>query len=707
MTDLEVGLRSDAPSSGGSGDLRALFAPRGVVVVGASADPGKLGGAMAASLAGRELPVALVNSRGGPGMHTSVAEAAQASSVPLDLAVLCVPAAACASVLEECARAGVTAALVCAGGFAEAGGEGAEHERRLLEVATATGVRLLGPNTSGFFVPGTGLRASFVPGVAHLSPGPVAVVAASGGLNHALAFALQRQDAGLSLGVGIGAGIDVTSTEVLDHLVGDEETRAIALHIENVSDGPALLAAVEKASAVKPVVALVVGEHDIGDFAQSHTGALATSWRTTRALLRQAGAVVVDDEDALVTAVTTLAAARLEPSTDPGAALITGQAGPGLLVADALHGGGVRVPLLSDKTQTRLGELLPPMTYQANPVDTGRPGPAHGDVIGAVAADPDIAVLAVYGLTEPVIDLPSVVARADLSGKVAVVGLDGPTDDVAAGRRTARELGVPLVVGARALSTAVVALVEDSRLRAARRAGSAGSVSSPPPTVTGPSWSEAQAKGVLDLLGVPTPSRAVCSSVEEAQEALERIAGPVAVKISDATVLHKSDHGGVHLGVASTEDMRVAVDALRVIGASEFLVEAMAPPGTDLVVGARRDPVFGPVVLVGVGGVATEVYADVAIASVPTSIERLTALPDQLAARALLDGFRGGAPVDREALARILAQLGALLVANPHVTEIEINPLRAHAQGLLALDAVIVSDQDQDAHPDEQRKTHE
>jgi acetyltransferase len=225
--------------------------------------------------------------------------------------------------------------------------------------------------------------------------------------------------------------------------------------------------------------------------------------------------------------------------------------------------------------------------------------------------------------------------------------------------------------------------------------------------VTGPSWSEAQAKAVLDLLGVPTPTRAVCSSREEAQEALERIGGPVAVKISDATVLHKSDHGGVHLGVASTEEMHAAVDALQGIGASEFLVEAMAPPGTDLVVGARRDPVFGPVVLVGVGGVATEVYADVAIASVPTSIERLTALPDQLAAHALLDGFRGGTPVDREALARILARLGALLVANPHVAEIEINPLRAHAQGLLALDAVIVSDQDIDAHPDEQRKTHE
>jgi len=673
---------------------------------------------MAASLTGHDLPVALVNSRGGEGMHTSVSKVAEASPVPLDLAVLCVPAGVCASVLEECARAGVAAALVCAGGFAEAGGDGVEHERRLLEVATATGIRLLGPNTSGFFVPATGLRASFVPGVAHLSPGPVAVVAASGGLNHALAFALQRQDTGISLGVGIGAGIDVTATEVLGYLVDDDRTRAIALHIENVADGPALLAAVEAASSVKPVVALVVGEHDIGDFAQSHTGALATSWRTTRALLRQAGAVVVDDEDALVTAVTTLAAVRLEPAAAAGAALVTGQAGPGLLVADALHGGRVRVPALADTTQGRLGELLPPTTFQANPVDTGRPGPAHGEVIATVAADPDIAVVAVYGLTEPVIDLPRVVAHADLGTTVAVVGLDGPADEVAAGRRIARELGVPLVVGARALSTAVIALVEDARLAAARGGAPAHGDTEPAQQlrVTGRAWSEAQAKEILDRLGVATPTRAVCSTHEEARAALDRIGGPVAVKISDATVVHKSDNGGVHLGVASARDMDLAVDALRQIGATEFLVEAMSPPGIDLVVGARRDPVFGPVVLIGVGGVATEVYADAAIASVPTSLERLAALPGQLAAEVLLDGFRGDAPVDRQALARILAQLGELLLANPHLAEVEINPLRAHAQGLLALDAVIVSaddagdeDSQRTGHDnvDEQRKTHE
>ena len=241
---------------------------------------------------------------------------------------------------------------------------------------------------------------------------------------------------------------------------------------------------------------------------------------------------------------------------------------------------------------------------------------------------------------------------------------------------------MPLVVGARALSTALIALVEDARLASARRdATIAGARGAAGIVVDGVGWTEAQAKDLLDDLGIPTPSRAVCTTLEEGQAALARIDGPVAVKISDASVAHKSDRGGVHLAVTTAHAMTTAVDALRSIGAVEFLVEAMAPAGIDLVVGARRDPVFGPVVLVGVGGVATEVYADVAIASVPTSLSRLTALPGQLAAQALLDGFRGGPTVDREALARVLAALGDLLVANPHLDEIEINPLRAHAAG--------------------------
>ena len=684
---------SDPAPRHGASTLAPLLAPRAVVVVGASSEATKLGGVMAASLAPYADGPVLVNGRGGEGLHTTIAGAVGAADAPVDLAVLCIPASACPAAIEECADVGVRAALICAGGFAEAGGEGIEHERRLLEAARSTGVRLLGPNTSGFFVPETNLRASFVPGVAQLEAGGVAVLAASGGLNHALSFALQRQDVGISLGIGIGAGIDITAADVLRYLTRDDATRAIVLHIESVPDGPDLLAAVREATASKPVVALVVGRHDLGEFAQSHTGALATSWRTTRALLREAGAVLVDDEDELVTAGSVLAQTRLAPSTHPGVALMTAQAGPGLLVTDALLGHGIALPELSAATQKKLAEVLPPMTFQANPVDTGRPGPRHGEVLAAVADDPGIDLIAVYGLTEPVVDLPRVVADSDLGTTTAVLGIDGPADEVAVARTQAHELGLPVVAGARALSNAARALVEDARLAHHRL------LSEESPATTGQDrdlrlpkqqWTEAQAKKALHVLGVDTPSGAVCRTQQDATSAASRLGWPLAAKISDANMLHKSDSGGVHLGIGNAEQLAHAVASLLEIGATEFLLEQMAPPGTDLVVGARRDPVFGPVVLLGVGGIATEVYADVAIASVPNDAATLSRLPDQLAAQQLLDGYRGLPPVDRAALGRVCAVLGDLLMANEHVEDIEINPLRAHAGGLLALDAVIV-----------------
>ncbi|MFY0408720.1 acetate--CoA ligase family protein [Solicola sp. PLA-1-18] len=675
--------------------LAPLFDPAGVAVVGASSEPTKLGGVMAAALGAFSRPVALVNSRssGDDGMQPTLEAAAKAAEGNLDLAVICVPAAACADVVREAADVGIRAALICAGGFAEAGGEGLEHQRRLADAARQTGVRVLGPNTSGFFVPGLGLRASFVPGVATLQPGAVGVVAASGGVNHALAFALQRVGSGLSLGVGIGAGFDITSTDVVEHLADDPATRAIALHVETVADGDALLAAVRHATRTTPVVALVVGQNDVGDFARSHTGALATSWRTTRALLAQAGAVVVDDEDALVTAVTTLSRTRLEPQADPGVALVTGQAGPGLLVADALQGAGVSMPVLSDRTQARLGELLPPITFQSNPVDTGRPGPRHVEVVEAVAADDGIDLMAVYGLTEPVVDLPATVARARTGSVRTVVGLDGPHDEVAVGRLTADELGVPLVVGATSLARAVGALVDDSRAR--HRADDTFVPVTDVDLPDGP-WDEAVSKDLLGRLGVPTPPREVCADRRAAHDALDRLTAPVAVKICDAAILHKSDVGGVHLGVRTHDDLDAALDALAALTGGPYLVEEMAPAGVDLVVGARRDPVFGPVVLVGLGGTATEVLADVAIASVPATSRQLVALPDDLRTRALLDGHRGGPIVDRHQLARVLAALGGLLLEHDDLAEVEINPLRATHDGLLALDAVLVARCDAD-----------
>ncbi|MFI1358693.1 acetate--CoA ligase family protein [Streptomyces sp. NPDC020898] len=785
-----------------STDLIPLFAPEGVVVIGASRQSGKLGAAMARSLAPFSGARALVNSRRpepGEGVYASVAEAAAHTAGRLDLAVLCVPAAGCADALAEAAAAGCRAALVCAGGFGEAGPEGEAHADALRLVAQETGIRILGPNTSGFFAPHLGLTASFVPAAGQLPAGDIAVVAASGGVNHALSFDLVAAGNGISLGVGIGAGLGVTAADVLAHLAGDGRTTAVALHVETVPDGPRLVEAVRLAAAAKPVVALIVGRSDVGDFARSHTGALATSWRTTRAALRQAGAVVVDDEREMVDALTALSRIQLRPHPDPGLAIVTAQAGPGLLLADRVGADGIRMPELAETTRRALGVLLPPLTYQRNPVDTGRPAETFARVLDTTAADPAVHLLAVYALTEPdSVDLATAAQDAGLgTDSPAVVVVGGLPEDVADQRARLHKAGIPALTGPASAANAVRALVAHARQRAVRIDGSTGpldgglpvhkagvpaptgpaSAANVVPAPTGPAsaasalpapvtharqwavptegpsqaaaapvpsgpldgglpvhkagvpaptgpasaasalpapvtharqWAmptegppqaaaapvpsgpldEDAAKVFLSSLGIRTPDRVACDSRADAHRALGVLGGPVAVKVLDAAILHKTEIGGVHLGVRTPGELDAALDA---IGADRrYLVEAMAPAGVDLVLGARRDPVFGPVVLAGLGGTAAEALADVAIRLAPLSVAEAAGMPDDLAACALLDGWRGGPVLDRAEFGRVVSALAAALAASPDTAEIEINPLRLTGDGLIALDAVIV-----------------
>ncbi|TPQ23961.1 acetate--CoA ligase family protein [Streptomyces sporangiiformans] len=672
--------------------LDALFAPRGVAVVGASRDPAKLGAALARSVARFPGYVALVNARDpapAAGVHASIAEAAEHG--PVDLALICVPARGCADAVAEAAKAGARAAVIYGGGFAEAGPEGERYQRDLAAVAERTGIRLLGPNTSGFLSPGRGLIASFVPGAADVPAGRIAVVAASGGVNHALAYLLAEAGHGVSLAVGLGNGVDLAAEDVLDHLESDERTTAVALHIESVADGRKLVGAVARLAATRPVVALVVGRHDVGAFAASHTGALATSWRTTRAALAQAGAVLVDDERELVDAVGALSLLRLPAAADPGVGIVTAQAGPGLLLLDDLRGRHAAVPELSDATVGALAEHLPPLTYQRNPVDTGRPGPGFAAVLTAVAADPAVDLLAGYALHEPdAFDLPKAVDA--YPGTVPLVlGVGGAGDDVPRTRRALIDRGIPVAGDPHGLAAMTGALLADARARHRTRAASvparrpAGIEPGPGP------WDEDQAKTLLDSLAVTTMPRRACADRAEAHRALAELSGPVAVKLLDAAVLHKTEIGGVRLGVRTTEELDAALDALRSAGAPRFLVERMAPAGVDLVVGARRDPVFGPVVLVGLGGTTAEALADVALRLAPLTVPEAASMLAELAGRALLEGWRGGPVLDPAALAGVVVALGDLLAAHRELEEIEINPLRLTHQGLFALDAVCIA----------------
>jgi acetyltransferase len=438
------------------------------------------------------------------------------------------------------------------------------------------------------------------------------------------------------------------------------------------------------------VVALVVGRHDVSAFAASHTGALATSWRTTRAALAQAGAVVVDDERELVDAVGALAATRVRPSADPGVGVITAQAGPGLLLLDDLRGRGARVPELADGTQRALSELLPPLTFQRNPVDTGRPGPEFGRVLAAVADDPGVDVVAGYALHEPeAVDLVAAVKEGRAAGAPVVLGLGGAGAEVARERRALLEAGIAVAADPRGVAAATAALLADARARS--RAFEPPPAPAAVPTGLGGSYDEHRAKTLLERIGVATLPRRACEDRTAAHAALAQASGPVAVKLLDASVLHKTEIGGVHLGITTPAELDAALDTLDAAGARRYLVEAMAPSGVDLVVGARRDPVFGPVVLLGLGGTTAEALADVAIRLAPLTAEQAAAMPAELAGRALLAGWRGGPVLDTLELGRLLAALGDLLAANPALDDIEINPLRLTADGLVALDAVIVT----------------
>lgn len=675
--------------------LIPLFRPRGIAVVGASAGPDKAGHAMMQALDGFAGDLYPVNPRGGTILGRTALTSLGELPGPVDLAVLVVPPQAVPGAIEEAAAAGVRAAVVCAGGFAESGPGGHDLEEQAVEAARRGGVRLLGPNTSGFMNPVDGVSANFMPAAAALRPGTVGVVAQSGGINLTIAFLLERAGIGLRLGVGLGNAADVGFADLLDFFADDPATTAVGLHVEGIADGAAVVAALRRLTARKPVVAFKVGRSDVGAFAKSHTGSLTGSYELTRAALAQAGAVVVDGLDEMVAALQALRSVRLPaaPRSATGVAVLTGQAGPGLVVADALGARGVRVPELASATLDRLGDLLPPLTYQRNPVDTGRPSDTFPDVLRLVAAEPGIDAVGVYALDEPGV-LDPVTAVEGAAGRV-LYATGGPAAAVQRHRERLAEIGVPLYSSPGDLATGLAALVSDAAARAV--------VDAPPATATatlGHAPDEDEAKALFEAHGLRTMRRRAAADRTAAHDALDELGGPdrpVVVKVLDAAVLHKSDVGGVHVGIHGHAELDAALDAIDAIdgdpSARRYLVEEQAPGGTELIVGGVRDAVFGPVVLLGLGGVGVELTggpgAEPVLRLAPLSAERAAEMVDALPA-AVLDGFRGAPPVDRAELAAALHAVSDVLTAHHDVTEIDLNPVRVTARGPVVLDAVIV-----------------
>ena len=672
--------------------LSRLFDPRSIAVVGASANEEKPGFQILRALEPFHGDVHPVNPRGGAILGHPVHRSLGDVPGPVDLVALVLPAQHSVAVLEDAAAIGAGGAFMVSGGFGETGDAGAALEADIVGACRVGGLRLLGPNTSGFLRPSRGLACTFLPAAAELRPGPIGIVAQSGGINLTLAMMANAEGLGVSLAVGLGNAADLGVAETLNYLAADPETRAIVLHLEGVADGRAVFDAVRAAVPVKPVVALPVGKADLAGFAESHTGALMGSHRLTCAALRQAGAVVVETLDDALDAAYALSMTRLKPARDPGIGVLTGQAGPGLLMTDTLRQAGVSVPELAPATVARIGGLLPPLTYMENPVDTGRPDASFGAVMEALAADRGIDAVLAYALIEGgALDVGGAVARAaGKTPKPAVFATAGVPSETSKLVDTLRGAGIPVFLAPDRAARAMAAMVTDARRRVAAEPGALRAA--PPgvaPPLTGPIDEDA-AKTLVSAYGIATPRRAVCRSRAEAEAARAAMEGPVVAKVLDPGILHKSDVGGVHVGVETAAALTPALDAIDRISDAGYLIEEMAPDGLDLILGARNDPSFGPTVLLGLGGTAAEAIDDAAVALAPLGPAEVDRMIDSLAGSALFGPWRGAPAPDRAAIREAVLGLARLIAEHPEIAEIDLNPVRACAEGAIALDALIV-----------------
>jgi acetyltransferase len=675
-------------------NLKRLFAPRSVAIVGASSSPDKVGYQAIHALKGFPGEIILVNPRAEAILGYKPYPSLTAVGKPIDLVVFAVPATACVEAVSEAIRCGCGGGLIISGGFAESGPEGAAIQEKLKTLCQGSSFRLLGPNTAGFVNTHASLTASFASGTEHLRKGDIAVVAQSSGINFLVSYLVGNLGSGVSCAIGVGNAIDIDATDALEFLAQDPGTRAIAVHLEGIPQGRRLYDALRRVTPHKPVVVLIVGREDIGEFAKSHTGNLVGSYDLKRTALRQGGAVTVSSTEELAAAAVLLSLHRLPPKRHPGFGVLTGQGGAGIIMLDWLKSADVCVPTLREGTVARIGALLPPMTYIKNPVDTARPGATFPDVLSAIADDDRIDAVIVFALPErggavqPEEFLPRI-RRA--TPKTIVFGTGGSEAGICATVEALRARRMFVAESPEQLARAAIVLSEDAVAQ--------WKVAQPPSAVPFKGLAEASgsvdehaAKQLLEAIGIATPKRVACANRAEAVAAFRSLDKPVVAKILSSEIGHKTEAGGVHLNITDEAGLNRALDALDAIplrGARRYLVEVMAPGGLELIVGAVRDASFGPTIMVGVGGTIAEAIKDTATRVAPISLAEAHEMLDGLRASALLDGWRGSPRADRDAIARTIVSLAAVLDLQPEIKEIEINPLRVYANGVLALDALI------------------
>ena len=678
--------------------LEAVFSPRSVAIVGASDDSTKWGHIIARrALSSRgDRTVLLVNRRGGEVLgepaYPSAEAAASARDLRVDLAVLCVPAEGFVASMSDAVAAGARAIVGITAGLSEASAEGARLEAEALAIARAAGAVLIGPNSLGVVDTTTRLQLAH----AVLPPGDVAVLSQSGNLVLDLAGLLADRGLGVSRFVSLGNQADLGLVDFLHACVDHEQTRAVAVYTEDVVDGRAFIAAARALrDAGKPLVLLAPGRTEAAvRSAASHTGSLTTSSMVVDAACAAVGAIRVDHP----TQMADLLAALRAPRRLSGrrAVVLTDGGGHGAVAADALVAAGLQTPVLTGLLATELETALGAQATVTNPVDLAGAGEqdveryARGVEILLASVQVDGVLLTGYfggystgrsGLTQPELDAARQMAdKVAAQGKPLVVQTIYPHSPAS---QLLRASGIPVHRDVDRACAVLAGLVEPA---------SAGLAEELPPSalpVTDTSYVAARA--LFAEVGIAFPAATSVTDAAGLEAALADVRFPIVLKAEGR--LHKSEGGGVVLGLADRGAAHAAYDDLVArLAPPAVSVEEMADvdAGVELIVGSVRDPKFGAVVMVGLGGIFTEVLGDTASAIAPVSVGAARDLLLSLQGAPVLLGARGRTPVDLDALAEVVARVSRLAAAHPELVELELNPVLADPAGVLALDARVV-----------------
>ena len=676
-------------------DLTPLFAPASVAVVGASNDPSKYGNWLSrhALEAVDVRRVHLVSRRGEPVHGVPTHRRLTDVGERVELVALAVPADGFEAAVDDALAAGARAIVAVTAGFAELGPAGAAREAAVVARVRAAGALLLGPNCLG--VADTTARLLLASN--RVPPGPVGLISQSGNVALELSLFLEERGLGFSRFATLGNQADLTVADLLRSYAAHPATELIAVYCEDFRDGRAFAtAAADAVEAGKRVVLLTVGRGRAGTrSARSHTGALTTDAAVVGAACRAAGIELVRSPREMADLLAGLRGGRLPRGRR--LAVITDGGGHAALAGDLAEAHGLEVAPFAAPLHEALRATLPPSADAGNPVDLAGAGDRDVGIfartLGLVLAAPEVDAALVSGWFGAYAEYGELFAAAELvvaerigaqareAGKPVLVHTTVPAGPVAT---LLRQAGVPVFRAAEDAVRTLAALV-------AAGAEPPGVPALPPsaePVTEGGYWA---ARELLRAAGLPFPPARRVTSAEEAVAALAELGGPVALKALG--VVHKSDAGGVALGLATAAEVADAHAAMAArLRAPGYVVERMAGlrDGVELIAGVRRDPRFGPVAMLGLGGVFAEVLGDVAFALAPVGAAEALAMLDRLAGAPLLRGARGRPPVDADAVASAVAALTALAAAHPEIAELEVNPLLAGPAGCVALDARLV-----------------